>query len=95
MADYTFDGKRLKNRAGHKLGEIDGNLVRAWNSAKLGEIEGKNIRDPYGKKVLEFDGKTVKDDKGKKITTLEEIKKIIEGDDGIFLVALWNFFIRK
>jgi hypothetical protein len=95
MPDYTFDGKRLKNRLGQKVGEIDRTLVRAWNGAKLGEIEGKNIRDAHGKKVLEFDGKHVRDDTGKKITTLEDIKKIIEGEGGISLIALWYFFIKK
>ena len=41
MPEYIFDGKRLKKRSGQKEGEIDKNLVRAWNGAKLGEIEGK------------------------------------------------------
>jgi hypothetical protein len=95
MPDYTFDGKRLKKNSGQKAGEIDRNLVRAWNGAKLGEIEGKNIRDAHGKKVLEFDGKNVKDDMGKKVTTLEEIHKVIEGEGGISLVAMWQFFVRK
>jgi hypothetical protein len=95
MPDYSFDGKRLKNRTGQKAGEIDRNLVRAWNGAKLGEIEGRNIRDAHGKKVLEFDGKNVKDDTGKKITTLEEIRKTVEGEDGIALVAMWYFFVKK
>lgn len=95
MAEFNFDGKRLKNRSGQKLGEIDRNLVRAWNAAKLGEIEGRNVRDAHGKKVLEFDGKNVKDDTGKKITTLEEIRGIIDGESGISLVAMWYFFVRK
>ena len=96
MADYTFDGKRLKKvSTGQKLGEIDRNLVRATNAAKLGEIEGKVIRDGHGKKVLEFDGKNVKDDLGNKVTTLQDIQKVIEGEGGINLVAMWNFFVRK
>jgi hypothetical protein len=96
MADYTFDGKRLRKvTTGQKLGEIDRNLVRATNAAKLGEIEGKIIRDGHGKKVLVFDGKNVKDDLGNRVTTLQEIQKVIEGEGGINLVALWNFFVRK
>ena len=95
MPDYNFDGKRLKNRSGQKAGGIERNLVRAWNGAKLGEIEGKNVRDAHGKKVLEFDGKSIKDDTGKKITTIEEIQKIIEGESGISLVAMWYFFVKK
>jgi hypothetical protein len=95
MAEFSFDGRRLKSSSGQKMGELDRNLIRAWNAAKLGEIEGKNIRDAYGKKVLEFDGKAVKDDRGKKITTVEEIQKIIEGEGGIALVAMWHFFVRK
>jgi len=95
MADFTFDGKRLKKSSGQKAGEIDRNLVRAWNGAKLGEIEGKNIRDAHGKKVIEFDGKNIKDDTGKKIATLQDIKQIIEGEGDIALVALWYFFVKK
>lgn len=94
MPDYTFDGKRLKKSSGQKAGELDRNLVRAWNGAKLGEIEGKNIRDAHGKKVLEYDGKNIKDDTGKKVITLEEIKKIIEGEASISLVAMWYFFVK-
>jgi hypothetical protein len=93
MADYIFDGKKLKKRSGQKEGELDKNLVRAWNGAQLGEIEGKNIRDTHGKKVLEFDGKIIKDDTGKKIATIEDIRKTVEGEAGISLVALWYFFI--
>jgi hypothetical protein len=95
MAEYLFDGKKLKKRSGQKEGELDRNLVRAWNGAQLGEIEGRNVRDPQGKKVLEFDGKTVKDDAGKKIATLEDIRKVVEGEAGIALVAMWYFFVWK
>lgn len=96
MAEYTFDGKRLRKvSSGQRLGELDGNLIRTANAAKLGEIEGRNIRDFHGKKVLEFDGKVVKDDKGKKVTTVQEIQKIVEGAADISLVAMWHFFARK
>jgi hypothetical protein len=95
MADYNFDGKRLRNRSGQKMGEIDRTSIRAWNSARLGEIDRKNIRDAHGKKVAEFDGKNVKDDMGNKLITIEEIQKTIEGEGGISLVAMWYFFIKK
>ncbi len=96
MAEFTFDGKRLrKNSSGQRLAELDRNLVRGANAAKLGEIEGNNIRDFHGKKVLEFDGKVVKDDRGKKVTTIEEIQKVVEGEADISLVAMWHFFARK
>jgi hypothetical protein len=90
MADYSFDGKWLRNRSGQKMGEIDRKTVRAWNSARVGEIDRKNIRDAHGKKVAEFDGKNVKDDMGNKITTIQEIQK---GE--ISLVAMWYFFVKK
>ncbi len=95
MAEFSFDGKRLKNQSGQKVGELDRNLIRAWNAAKVGEIEGRNIRDAHGKKVLEFDGKNVKDDLGKRVTSLQEIRKVIEGEGDIVLVAMWQFFVRK
>lgn len=95
MAEYTFDGKRLKSSSGQKMGELDGTLVRAWNAAKLGEVEGRNIRDAHGKKVLEFDGKNVKDAAGKRVAAIADIRKIIEGEPGIGLVAMWHFFVRK
>lgn len=95
MAEFTFDGKRLKDGSGRKLGELDRDLVRAYNAAKLGEIQGKNVRDINGKKVLELDGRTVKDDRGKKVTTLEDIRALIDGEGDIELVAMWHFFVRK
>jgi hypothetical protein len=93
MAEYLFDGKKLKKRSGQKEGELDRNLVKDWNGAQVGEIEGNNIKDSHGKKVLEFDGKNIRDDSGKKIATIEEVRKIIEGEAGISLVALWYFFV--
>jgi hypothetical protein len=55
----------------------------------------KNIRDAHGKKVAEFDGKNIKDDMGNKINTIQEIQNAIEDEGGIFLVAMWYFFIKK
>jgi hypothetical protein len=95
MADYTFDGKILRNHLGQKMGELDRSSIRAWNGARLGEIDRKNIRDAHGKKVLELDGGNVKDDLGKKVTTVEEIRKTVEGEKGISLVAMWHFFVKK
>jgi hypothetical protein len=94
MADYTFDGKTLRNKSGQKLGVINGSFVCAWNSARLGEIDRKNIRDPQGRKVLEFDGKIVKDDRGNKVTTIQDIQKLIDGEATIAMVAAWHFFIK-
>jgi hypothetical protein len=95
MAEYIFDGKKLKKRSGQKEGELEKNLVRAWNGEQVGEIDGKSIKDSHGKKVLDFDGKNIKDDTGKKIATIEEVRKIVEGEAGISLVAMWYFFVWK
>ena len=95
MADYSFDGRWLKNSAGQKMGEVDRNSVRAWNGARLGEIDRKNIRDARGKKVAEFDGKIIKDDLGNKLASVQDIQKAIDGDGGMVLAAMWYFFIKK
>ena len=95
MAEYLFDGKKLKKRSGQKEGELDGTTVKTWNGTSVGEIDGKNIKDSQGKKVLEFDGKNIRDDTGKKLATIEEIRKIVEGEAGISLVAMWYFFVWK
>ena len=95
MADFSFDGKVLKNRTGQKMGEIDRSSIRAWNSARLGEIDRKNIRDAHNKKVAEFDGKILKDDLGHKLATIQEIQKAVEGEVGLPLAAMWYFFVRK
>jgi hypothetical protein len=95
MVEYLFDGKKMKKRSGQKEGELDGNVVRAWNGIQVGEIEGQIIKDSNGKRVLEFDGKNIKDDMGKKISTIEEVRKIVEGEAGISLVAMWYFFVWK
>jgi hypothetical protein len=95
MAEYLFDGKKLKKRSGQKEGEVDRNIIRAWNGEQVGEIDGNNIKDAHGKKVIEFDGKNIKDDTGKKIVTIEELRKVVEGSPGISLVAVWYFFVWK
>jgi len=69
--------------------------VKAWNGEQIGKIDGKDIKDSQGKKVLSFDGKNIRDDTGKKLATIEEIRKIVEGEAGIPLVAMWYFFVWK
>ncbi len=95
MADYSFDGRWLRKSGGFKLGEIDGSLARAVNAAKLGEIQGKNFRDVRGKKVAEFDGRSVKDDKGKVMITVADLRKVVEGEEGVPLAAAWYFFVKR
>ncbi len=95
MPEYLFDGKKLKKRSGQREGEVDGNIVRAWNGEQVGLIEGSNIKDAHGKRVLEFDGKNIKDDAGKKLSTIEDVRKVVDGQAGIAMVALWYFFVWK
>ena len=95
MPEYIFDGKRMKKRSGQKEGELDKNSVRNWNGAQLGEIDGTNVRDAHGKTALEFDGKNIRDETGRKIATIEDVRKIVEGEAGISLVAMWYFFVWK
>jgi hypothetical protein len=95
MAEYLFDGKKLKKRSGQKEGELDGTTIKAWNGTKVGRIDGNDIKDASEKKVIEFDGKNAKDDTGKKLATIEEIRKTVEGEAGISLVAMWYFFVWK
>ena len=95
MADYSFDGRWLRKTSGLKLGEVDRDLVRAVNAAKLGEIQGKNFRDGHGKKVAEYDGKVLKDDRGNKVATREEILKVVDGEDGVPLIAAWFFLVKN
>jgi hypothetical protein len=95
MADFTFDGKVLRNKSGQKMGEIDRTSIRAWNSSLLGSIDRKNIRDSRGKKVAEFDGKVLKDDLGNKLISAEDLEKAIAGEGGINLAGMWYFFLKK
>ncbi len=95
MAEYLFDGKKLRKRSGQKEGELVGNTVSAWNGTQVGRIDGKTMLDPQGKRVAEFDGKSVRDEAGKKLATIEDIKKIVEGEAGIALAAMWYFFVWK
>jgi hypothetical protein len=95
MAEFAFDGKTLRKSSGQKMGEIDRTSIRAWNSSLLGGIDRNNIRDARGKKIAEFDGKVLKDDLGNKLITLEEIQKVIDGEGGINLAAMWYFFVKK
>ncbi len=95
MPEYLFDGRKLKKRSGRREGELDGNAIKSWNGEQLGEIDGNSIKDSSGKKVLDFDGKYIRDEAGKRIASLEDIRKIVEGQAGISMVAMWYFFIWK
>ncbi len=95
MAEFIFDGKKLKKRSGQREGELKENQVISWNGSTVGKIEGRNILDPGGKKLAEFDGKNVKDDKGKKIAAIEDVRKVVDGEAGISMIALWYFFVWK
>ena len=95
MADYSFDGTRLRKKSsGQKLAEMDRDTIRFYNGAVYGQIERKNLRDPGGKKVAEFDGKYLKDDRGKTLISIKEIQEIIEGEPGISMAAMWYFFVK-
>jgi hypothetical protein len=95
MADYTFDGRRLtKTSSGQKIGELDRDTLRSYNGAVFGQIEGGNLRDSHGKKVAECNGREIKDDRGKTITSIKDIQKVIEGEAGVALAAMWFFFVR-
>ena len=69
--------------------------MKAWNGEQIGQIDGNDIKDSQGKKVLSFDGKSIRDDTGKKLATIEEIRKVVQGEAGIALVAMWYFFVWK
>lgn len=95
MAEYLFDGRKLKKRTGQKEGELHDNIITAWNGTRVGEIDGTKIKDSQSGKVLEYDGKNIKDDTGKKLAAIEEIRKTVEGEAGVSLVAMWYFFVWK
>jgi len=95
MADYTFDGKRLKKKSsGQKLADLDKDTIRSYNGAVFGQIESRNLRDSHGKKVGEFDGKDLKDERGKKVINIKDIQDVIEGNPGIGMAAMWFFFVK-
>jgi hypothetical protein len=95
VADYTFDGERLRKKtSGETLARMDRDTVRLYNGAVYGRIDRTNLRDPRGKKVAEFDGKNLKDDRGKKLIGIEEIQEMIEGEADISMAAMWYFFVK-
>jgi hypothetical protein len=91
--DYKLDGNKLISR-GAKIGHVEGNTVRDGHSGKVGTIDGRYIRDAHGSKVAEFDGENIRDSHGARISTMHDIRKVIDGQGGITLVALWLFFVR-
>jgi hypothetical protein len=93
MAEYKFDGKELRCK-GSKVGVVDGKYIRDSHGSKIGEIGDKYIRDSHGSKLAEFDGKVVRDGHGKRISTIDDIKKQIDGVGGVSLVALWVLLVR-
>jgi len=91
--DYKLDGNKLMSK-GQKIGFIDGNSIRDGHSNKVGTIDGRSIRDAHGGKVAEFDGENIRDAHGVRIGTMHDVRKMIDGQGGISLAALWYFFVR-
>ena len=91
--DYKLDGNKLISK-GIKIGQIDGSSIRDGHNNKVGTIDGRNIRDAHGSKVAEFDGENIKDSNGSKIGTMHDVRKVIDGQGGNSLAALWVIFVR-
>lgn len=91
--DYKLDGNKLISR-GAKIGYVDSNTVRDGHSSKVGTIDGRCIRDAHGGKVADLDGENIRDSHGARIGTMRDVRKVIDGQGGITLAALWFFFVR-
>jgi hypothetical protein len=94
MADYKFDGKELQDQNGSKIGEFDGRYIHDKQGNMVGEINGHCFRDRHGNNIAKFNGIDIQDSHGKKITTIDEVKKSIDGTSGNSLAAMWLFLVR-
>ena len=73
-----YDEEQLRCR-GNEVGTVDGRYIRDSHGYKVGQIDGTYIRDSHGSNFAQFDGKVVRDSHGNRISTIEDIRKQIDG----------------
>jgi hypothetical protein len=93
MSDYKFDGTKLSQR-GSTIAKVDGNRILDSHGSKAGSIDGTKIMDSHGSKIGSVDGDKICDSHGSKISTLNDVRRTIDGPGGVSLAALWLLFVR-
>lgn len=95
MADFKIDGKYLYGKS-TKMGEYDGvKVFRDASGRKVGEVSGTYILDDRGRKLVELKGTDVYEySGGRKVTTINDLRKLIDGTGGMSLVGFWALLIR-
>jgi len=94
VTDYKLEGAYLKDRQGHRIGQIDGKYVRDSRGIRVGEIAGNVIRDARGLRVAQIDGVAIRDASGGRIGNVDDVRELIDGPGGASLVALWLLLLR-
>ena len=96
MADYRFDGSRLKHR-GSTIANVSGDKIRRGSgSSTVANIKGDSIRDGSGSKTMaNVKGSDIRQGSGSsRIGTMKDVDNAIDGPGGVTKAALWFYFVR-
>jgi len=96
MADYKFDGQRLKLR-GTTIANVSGNNIRKGSGGSIvANIRDSNIRSGSGGSVLaNVKGNDIRQGSGgSRIAKMKDVDAAIDGPGGVTKAAPWFMFIR-
>lgn len=98
MADFKMHNQEIQDRSGRRVGKIYNQEIQDHTGRRVGKVYNQEIQDSTGKRIGKIYNKEVQDSTGRKITTIDEIRKQIDGTsimDPIFVAALWFCFVKR
>jgi len=96
MANYKFDGRYLKCK-GKTIANVSGKYIREGSGGTIvaNIYDDKVRKGSGGMTLINVKGDNVREGSGgKKISTLDKIRKEIDGPGGVTLAGLWYCFIK-
>ncbi len=96
MADYKFDGEKLKHR-GTTVANVRGDNIRKGSgSTTVANVRGDDIRSGSGStKLANLRGDDIRQGSGSsKIGTMRDVDNAIDGPGRVVKAALWLMFVR-
>ena len=94
MAQFKFDGLRLRQGSTTVANVRRTEICRGTGSTTIVNVKGNDIRQGSGSRVLAtVSGSSIRV-QGSTVGTMRDVDEAIDGPGGIIKVALWVAFVR-
>lgn len=94
MSEYKFDGTTMQDRQYRIVARVNGNEIQNEQYQTVGRIDGNEIQNQSYQTIGRVNGTDVEDASYRRLTTLSEIRHVIDGPGGTTLAALWLLFVK-